>query len=78
MEDGISGGLQHCHETCCEKGGHCGRRACMVQRWFHCGDIVSRQVDLYMTMLYDVTLFQNLLLYSLKFHDQSCDYTINL
>jgi len=21
VEDRISGGLQHCHETCCEKGG---------------------------------------------------------
>jgi len=21
MEDGISGGLQHCYEMCCEKGG---------------------------------------------------------
>ena len=21
IEDGILGGLQHCHETCCEKGG---------------------------------------------------------
>ena len=50
MEDGISGGLQHCHEMCCEKGGCCGRRACMVQRWFHRGDVVSRQVDLYMTV----------------------------
>jgi len=50
MEDGISGGLQHCHETCCEKGSHCGRWACMVQRWFHCGDVVSGQVDLYMTV----------------------------
>ena len=49
MEDGISGGLQHCHETCCEKGGCRGRRACMVWRWFHYKDIVSRQVDLYMT-----------------------------
>ena len=51
MEDGISGGLQHCHETCCEKGGRHGRRACIVQRWFHHGDIISRQVDLYMTKL---------------------------
>ena len=25
MEDGISGGLQHHHETCCEKGGCCER-----------------------------------------------------
>ena len=29
MEDGIPGGLQHCHKTCCEKGGCCGRQACM-------------------------------------------------
>jgi len=40
MEDGISGGLQHRHKTCCEKGGHYGRRACMVQRWHHRGDVV--------------------------------------
>ena len=45
MEDRISGGLQHRHETCCEKDGHYGRQACMVQRWFHCRDVVSRQVD---------------------------------
>ena len=51
MEDRIPGGLQHCHEMCCEKGGHCGRRACMVRKWFHCGDIVSRQVDLHMTFI---------------------------
>ena len=30
MEDRISGGLQHRH----------GRRACMVQRWHHRGDVV--------------------------------------
>ena len=30
VEDGISRGLQHHHEMCCEKGGCCGRRACMV------------------------------------------------
>ena len=52
VEDGISGGLQHRHETYCEKGGRCGRRACMVQRWFHRGDIISRQMDLYMTTWY--------------------------
>ena len=40
MEDGISGGLQHRHMTCCEKGGHRGRQACMVQRWHHRGDVV--------------------------------------
>jgi len=28
-------------------------------------------------MLYDITLFQNLLLHSLKSCDQSCDYAIN-
>jgi len=51
VEDGISRGLQHHHKTCCEKGGHCGRRACIVWRWFHHGDIISRQVDLH--MIYD-------------------------
>ena len=40
MEDGIPGGLQHHHETCCEKGGRRGRRAYRVQRWHHRGDIV--------------------------------------
>ena len=40
MEDGISGRLQHRHITCCEKGGRRGRRACRVQRWYHCGDVV--------------------------------------
>ena len=40
MEDGILGGLQHRHETCCEKGGRRGRWACMVQRWHYCGDVV--------------------------------------
>ena len=49
VEDEIPGGLQHRHKTCCEKGGRRGRRACMVQRWFHCGDIVFRPVDLYIT-----------------------------
>jgi len=33
MEDGISGGLQHRHKTCYKKGGHHGRRACMVWKW---------------------------------------------
>jgi len=51
VEDGISRGLQHCHETCCEKGGRRGRRACIVRKWFHCRDVVSRQVDLHMTEL---------------------------
>ena len=40
MEDGISGGLQHCHETCCKKGGCHERWACRVQRWHHRGDVV--------------------------------------
>ena len=52
MEDGISGGLQYCHETCCKKGGCCGRWACMVWRWFHCRDVISGQVDLYMTYIH--------------------------
>jgi len=32
MEDGISRGLQHRHEICCEKGGRCRRQACMIWR----------------------------------------------
>ena len=40
MEDGVSGGLQHRHMMCCEKGGRRGRRACRVQRWHHHGDVV--------------------------------------
>ena len=50
MKDGIPRGLQHCHEMCCEKGGHRGRQACMIQRWFHYVDVISRQVDLHMTV----------------------------
>ena len=42
MEDGIPGGLQHCHKTCCEKGGCHGRRTCRVQRWHHRRDVVFR------------------------------------
>ena len=40
MEDRIPRGLQHRHETCCEKGGRHERQACRVQRWHHCGDVV--------------------------------------
>ena len=40
MEDGIPRGLQHCHETCCEKGGRHGRRACMIRKWHHRRDVV--------------------------------------
>ena len=50
MEDGIPGGLQYCHKMCCEKGGCHGRRTCMVRKWFHHRDIISGQVDLYMTL----------------------------
>jgi len=42
MEDRISGGLQHRHKTCCEKGSRHGRQACMVQRWHHRRDVVFR------------------------------------
>ena len=52
VEDGIPGWLQHCHKTCCEKGGRHGRWACMIWRWFHHGDVISRQVDLHMTHHY--------------------------
>ena len=40
VEDGIPGGLQHCHKTCCEEGGRRGRQDCMVQRWHHRRDVV--------------------------------------
>ena len=46
MEDGIPGGLQHRHKTCCEKGGCRGRRAYRVQRWHHRGDVVFRTGEL--------------------------------
>ena len=46
MEDGISGGLQHRHETCCKKGGRHGRRACRVQRWHYHGNVVFRTGEL--------------------------------
>ena len=49
MEDGILGWLQHHHKTCCKKGSHHGRQACMFWRRFHCGDVISRWVDLHMT-----------------------------
>ena len=32
MKDRIPGGLQHCYKTCCKKGGHCGRWACIIWR----------------------------------------------
>ena len=50
MEDGIPGGLQHCYKTCCEKGGCHGRWTYIVWKWFHHRDVVSGQVDLYMTV----------------------------
>ena len=56
MEDGIPRWLQHCYKTCCKKSSCHGRQACMIRRWFHCGDIISRQVDLHMTMFHFVTL----------------------
>ena len=32
VEDRIPGWLQHCHKICCEKGGCCGRWACIFWR----------------------------------------------
>jgi len=52
MEDGIPGGLQHRHKTCCEKGGRCRRWACRVQRWHHRGDVVFWTGGLAYDMLY--------------------------
>ena len=50
MEDGIPGWLQHCYKMCYKKGDHCRRRACMFWRCLHHRDVVSRQVDLHMTV----------------------------
>ena len=32
IEDRIPGWLQHHHKTCCKKGSHCERQACMFWR----------------------------------------------
>ena len=48
MEDGIPRWLQYHPKVCCKKGGCCGRQACIIRRRYHCGDVTSRQVDLYM------------------------------
>jgi len=32
VKDGIPGWLQHCHKTCCKKGGYYRRQACIIQR----------------------------------------------
>ena len=37
VKDGIPGWLQYCHKTCCKKGGHCGRWACMFGNDFTTG-----------------------------------------
>ena len=37
MEDRIPGGLQHYSKTCCEKGGHHRRQACMFEGGFTIG-----------------------------------------
>jgi len=50
MEDGILRWLQYCHKACCEKGGHCGRQACIIGRLYHHGDVISGQADLHMTV----------------------------
>ena len=51
MEDRIPRWLQHRHEMYCKKDNHCGRQACMIQRWFHCGDVISGWMDLHMTYI---------------------------
>ena len=59
MEDGISGGLQHHHKMCCEKGGCRGRWACRVQRWHHHRDVVFQTGGL----VYDINI---------DFYSQNC------
>ena len=58
MEDGISGWLQHRHKTCCEKDGHHRRQTCIIWRWYCHGNVISRQVDMHMTVIYMVVLRQ--------------------
>jgi len=59
MEDRISGWLQHCHKMCCEKGGCYRRQACMIWRWFHHGDVISRQVNLHMIQGFSVRMIDD-------------------
>ena len=40
VKDGISRGLQHCYDMCCEKGGHYRRRACVIRQ--KCGQTLAR------------------------------------
>ena len=58
MEDGIPRRLQHRHETCCKKGGHRGRRACMVQRWHHHGNVVFQTGGLVYDILLDLLFIE--------------------
>jgi len=62
MEDGISGGLQHRHEMCCEKGGCCRRQACMVQKWFSLRGCCFRTGGLVYDTFTDFILFCFLLI----------------
>ena len=64
VEDRILRWLQHCYKTCYKKDGHHQRQACIIGRWYHYGDVISEQMNLYMTILY--SLFpQECLTYSL-------------
>ena len=46
VEDRIHRWLQHHYKACCKKGGHHGRQACIIGRWYHYRDIISGWVDL--------------------------------
>ena len=48
VEDRIPRWLQYYHKTCCEKDGCYGRQTCIIQRWYYCGDVISRWVGLHM------------------------------
>ena len=52
MEDRIPRWLHHCYKVCCEKGGHHRRQAYMVERQYHCRDVIFGWVDL----AYDISL----------------------
>ena len=57
VEDGISRWLQHCYKTCCKKDGYCERQACIIWRWYHHRNVISRQVNLDITSLLHLTSF---------------------
>ena len=49
MKNRIPRWLQHYCKVCYKKGRCHERQACIIRRWYHYGDVISGQVDLYIT-----------------------------